>query len=217
MDIMNILLAVLLMGGMGLIFGLLLIAVDKKFAVQKDEKEEKIRNLLPGANCGACGFPGCDACAAAMAKGESAPDSCPVGGPDVEAKIREILGLAAAPAAAPAPAPAVPKPAAAPAAEVKPAAAPATSAEPVAKPAAKPHRVAEIDPELCVGCTMCKRNCKFEAITGEVKQKHTIDPEKCKGCGLCASKCPRKAITIKNPDGSIWTPPAPKPAAPAAN
>ena len=201
MDIMNILSAVLLMGAMGLIFGLLLIFVDKKFAVQKDEKEEKIRDLLPGANCGACGFPGCDACAAAMAKGESDPSSCPVGGPDVETKIREILGLAAAPAPAPKPAEA-------------PAAAPAATTVP--KPAAKPHRVAEINAELCVGCTMCKRNCKFDAITGEVKQKHVIDAEKCKGCGLCASKCPKKAITVRNPDGSIWTPPAPKaPAAPA--
>lgn len=207
MDIMNIIEAVLLLGGMGLVFGLLLIVVDKKFAVQKDEREVKIRELLPGANCGACGYPGCDGCAAAIVKGEAAPGACPVAGPDAEAKIREIMGLAAeaAPAAAPAPAAEQPKAAAA---------APAADAP---KPAAKPHRVAEIDPALCIGCTMCKRSCKFDAIVGEVKQKHTVDAEKCKGCGLCASKCPKKAIIIRNPDGSIWTPPAPKPAAPAAN
>jgi len=189
MDILNILYAVLLMGGMGAIFGVLLVIVGKKFAVEADPRVAKVRECLSGANCGACGFPGCDACADAIVSGKAAMDACPVGGPDAVAKIAAVMGAEA------------------PKAEAAPAA-PKASLE---KPAApKAHRVAVIDAQLCVGCTMCKRNCKFEAITGEVKQVHVIDAEKCKGCGLCASKCPKKAITIKNPDGSIWTPPAPK-------
>ncbi len=51
-----------------------------------------------------------------------------------------------------------------------------------------------IDPELCKGCGLCKRNCPVDAITGEVKQTHVIDPEKCIKCGTCINKCPFHAI-----------------------
>ncbi len=51
-----------------------------------------------------------------------------------------------------------------------------------------------IDPELCKGCGLCKRNCPVDAITGEVKQTHVIDSEKCIKCGTCISKCPFHAI-----------------------
>ena len=66
--------------------------MGKKFAVEVDEKEEQIRALLPGNNCGACGFPGCDGAAAAIAKGDAAPNICPVGGPAIAEQIGEITG-----------------------------------------------------------------------------------------------------------------------------
>ena len=79
----------------GIIVGFGLVFTAKKFYVEVDEKEAAVREVLPGNNCGACGFAGCDAMAAAIAKGEAPVSGCPVGGGPVAEKVAEIMGVSA--------------------------------------------------------------------------------------------------------------------------
>ncbi|MDI3522184.1 MAG: H+/Na+-translocating ferredoxin:NAD+ oxidoreductase subunit, partial [Bacillota bacterium] len=88
--------AILSLGGLGLVFGVLLGVAARKFAVEKDPKAVEITEVLPGANCGACGFPGCSGLAAAIAKGEAPVNGCKVGGAAVAARVAEIMGVQAA-------------------------------------------------------------------------------------------------------------------------
>ena len=79
----------------GIIVGAGLVYVGNKFHVEVDEKELAIRGCLPGNNCGACGYAGCDAVAAAIAAGEAPVNICPVGGNPVAEKIGDIMGVKA--------------------------------------------------------------------------------------------------------------------------
>ena len=90
-----IIISALTLGLLGLIFGLVLTYAGKKFNVPVDERIEKVRACLGGANCGACGFPGCDGFAAAVVKGEAPVNGCPVGGNPVAAMIASIMGTEA--------------------------------------------------------------------------------------------------------------------------
>ena len=93
MDIMAVVIAAAVVAAAGIVVGIGLGLFGEKFKVEVDEKELAIRAELPGNNCGGCGFAGCDALAKAIANGEAAPNTCPVGGAAVGEKIAEILGV----------------------------------------------------------------------------------------------------------------------------
>lgn len=90
-----ILLAVLLVAGLGLIAGLVLAVASVLMAVPRDEKAEALRECLPGANCGACGYSGCDGYAKAMAHEGAKVGLCSPGGEQVAAATAAILGVSA--------------------------------------------------------------------------------------------------------------------------
>lgn len=89
---MEILYAVLIISAIGLVFGIILSVASKFLAVPVDERQEKIREALPGANCGACGFSGCDGYAKAINDGTAEPNLCTAGGEATAKALSEILG-----------------------------------------------------------------------------------------------------------------------------
>ena len=78
MSVTGIILAAVIVGGTGLFIGVFLGVAGKKFAVEVDEREEAILGVLPGNNCGGCGYAGCSGLAAAIVKGEAEVGGCPV-------------------------------------------------------------------------------------------------------------------------------------------
>ncbi len=93
---MSILLSLLVLGLTGLIASILLYVVARQFAVEEDPRIDLVQAVLPGANCGGCGFAGCRALAEACVKAESTKGlSCPVGGDAVMDQVAAILMPAA--------------------------------------------------------------------------------------------------------------------------
>ena len=89
-----ILIAVISLGAIGLIAAIILYVASKKFAVYEDPRIAQVAEVLPQANCGGCGYPGCSGFADACVKAGSLEGKfCPVGGQPVMTQVAEILGL----------------------------------------------------------------------------------------------------------------------------
>ena len=190
MDWTSILTAVAIVSGIALIAGLGLAIASKIFAVPVDEKAQAIRECLPGANCGACGFSGCDGYAAALSEGKTTNTAlCAPGGNDAAKAIGEITGLAAG--------------------EVKPMAAVVlcrghhgNAETKLEYSGVKSCRMAmQIfgGPKECVyGCLGygdCMAVCEYDAIQlcdGVAK----INPLACRACRQCVKTCPKGLIEM---------------------
>ena len=88
-----ILKAALVMGLIGLLFGIILGIAAKVFHVEKDERISMILQVLPCANCGGCGFAGCSAYAEAVVKGAAPVGGCPVGGAQCAEQMADMMGV----------------------------------------------------------------------------------------------------------------------------
>ncbi|MCP2239562.1 RnfABCDGE type electron transport complex subunit B [Thermoanaerobacterium thermosaccharolyticum] len=179
------------LGGMGLVFGIVLAYASKKFEVQVDQKEVEVRNALPGANCGACGYPGCDGFAHAALMGDAPIDGCKVGGPSVAKKVGAIIGVRTD----------------------------VSSKKMVAfvkcngtrKNASEKYKYFGIDDcrsavqyqdglkECRFGCLSlgtCEKLCPFDAIHVNGDGIAVVDEDKCTGCGICVDACPKNIIEL---------------------
>ena len=95
MDMQNVIYAVAVLFIMGIVFAILLGVAAKVFAVEVDERVPLVRECLPGANCGGCGYPGCAGCAEAILAGKAPVTACAPAGAEGAAKIAEIMGMEA--------------------------------------------------------------------------------------------------------------------------
>lgn len=181
---------VLIVGSVGLLFGLGLAIASKKLAVSVDARIGRIQDALPNANCGACGYPGCAAFAKAVAEGKADPAGCIPGGSKTASMIAEIMGVAA------------------------------EEREPVmavvhCKGGKKEARERAIYDGIedctaavisgngskvcqygCLGLGTCVRACPFDALSINENGVAVVDPQKCTGCGKCVPACPRNLIEL---------------------
>lgn len=185
----DILWPVVVLGAMGLLFGVGLAIASKIFAVPKDARESQVRELLAGANCGACGFPGCDGMASALVKGDATIGNCPVTSMENAAKIAAILGEAIE------------------IGERKTACALcrggvhcsdrfAYAGYADCRAAAMVAGGEKACLQGCIGLGTCESVCQFDALTmGEDRLPH-VDPKLCTACGACAAACPRDLFAM---------------------
>ena len=187
---MGVIIASAALGGLGLAFGIILSLAFSKLAVEVDPREAEILNALPGSNCGACGFAGCQGLAEALAKGKAEANACVAGGSETAKKVAKILGV-----------------------EIEP------KIELVAfvacragiKQAKKKFTYSGVDNCQadallytgdkacvygCLGLGSCVKVCPFNAISINSDGLAVVNPKKCKSCQKCVKACPRNLISM---------------------
>lgn len=192
MDVLvDILIPVASLSLLGILFGGLLALANKVFSVEVDERVDQIIEVLPGANCGACGYPGCSAFAEAVAAGKAPVNGCPVGRKKVADDISDIMGVTAEEG------------------ERFTAKLACRGAKDVAKDKMEYHGAQDcraamlIDggpkacPYGCIGLGTCVDVCPFGAITMGDAGLPVFDEELCTGCNKCKNICPKQVIRME--------------------
>lgn len=190
-----ILYSVLSLGGVAAFAAFALLIVAKRFHVEEDPRIDVVAEMLPGANCGACGSPGCRGFAEALIEaanqGDISGKVCPVSPPEAMAKIGGVLGLEVA--------------------EAKPIIAVRCCG---GKIDAASRKIRYDGPESCAianslfsgekGCAYacfglsdCVKACDFGALSIDESGLPVVDEEKCVGCGVCVSVCPRRIMELR--------------------
>ena len=203
---MDILIASGILGGLGLVFGLVLAAASKVFYVETDPRLEQLNECLPGANCGGCGFAGCGAYAEAVLKGEAPVGKCASGGNEAAKAMAAIMGVEAGEVTRKV-------------ALVRCSGARTYDAEGNLTKGAKMKATYEGFHDClaaskvggsgplsckfgCLGYGSCTKVCKYGAIS--VKNGvAVVDEDLCVGCMACAQVCPRKIITAVEPSQNV--------------
>ncbi len=194
---MSVLYALLFFGILGALAGLALAFFDKKLSVGADERVEAVAELLPGANCGGCGYAGCAAMAKALADGEASVSSCGACSAENRKKIAVLLGKSDD--------------------EGKRYRAQVMCSgtneyalkKYVYKGIDDCHAAAKLGggpklcPDGCIGLGSCVKSCKFDAIK-VIDGVAAVDYDKCTGCGACTVSCPKGLIKLIPFDAYHW-------------
>lgn len=188
MDFNLILIAVLIVAGIGLIIGLVLAIASVVMSVPVDEKVEALTEALPGANCGACGYSGCQGYAKALAEGLAKNGACAPGGEKTAQAVAEILGEEVGTV------------------ERKVAVVRCMGIFDNTQDKVNYQGVSSCAAAMlvggkgacsygCVGLGDCTAACSYGAVSvcnGVAK----IETSVCKGCGMCVTACPKKIIAV---------------------
>ena len=185
-----ILAAVAILGGVGLVFAILIALANKKLKVWEDPRIDVVAGMLPNANCGACGVPGCRAFAERLVAGQSKPAGCNVASAAAREEIATYLGVDAGQAVK-----VVARMLCAGGAQVARQQAEYRGYQTCAAAAA----VAGGGKGCawgCLGLADCVRACTFDAMAMNAEGIPVIDVEKCTACGDCVIACPKDLLSL---------------------
>lgn len=193
---MEILIAILILGVLGLLFGIGLAVASKKFCVKVDPRLEKIYALMPGANCGACGKAGCMGLVEAMITGEAMPDKCALLKPEQREAVAKILGVTVSE-------------------KVKKTAVLFCQGGKKVKdrfhytgiPSCQAATLVLGGQKYCsygcLGFGDCIKVCPFDALRMGHNQLPIVDINKCRACSKCVKTCPRHLFTLVDQDKKV--------------
>jgi Na+-translocating ferredoxin:NAD+ oxidoreductase RNF subunit RnfB len=186
--------SVAILGGVATVFGAAISVVNARFKVWEDPRIEAVRDLLPGADCGACGQAGCRAFAEAVTSGRATPAECTVMGPDERDDVAECLGVTAGRV------------------DRRVARLLCAGGRPVAPYKAVYHGVescaaaaavtggGKACPWGCLGYADCAVVCDFDAIEMSPVGLPVVDLERCTACGDCVEACPLDLFVLMPSD-----------------
>ena len=192
-----VLTAILILGGVGLAFGLLIAFANAAFSVYEDPRIGVVAEILPGANCGACGLPGCRAFAERAVAGAIQIAECTVASAESRERIADYLGVDAGSAVK------------------RVARLLCAGGSDVAAQRATYRGVQTCGAAAtvagggkgcvwgCLGLADCERSCDFGAITMGPTGLPVVDPVRCTACGDCVEACPKELFTILPLDQSL--------------
>lgn len=176
--------SVAILGGVATLFGAAISVVNARFRVWEDPRIDAVRDLLPGADCGACGRAGCRAFAEAVIDGSAAPAECTVMGPDERADVADYLGISEGSADR-----RVARLLCAGGRDVAPYRARYHGVESCAAAAAVTGG-GKACPWGCLGYADCAVSCEFDAIEMSRWGLPIVDLDGCVACGDCVEACP---------------------------
>lgn len=185
-----ILTAILILGGVGLVFGVFIALANRRLWVWEDPRIDVVASMLPSNNCGGCGLPGCRAFAEAAVAGTVQPAQCNVMGADGVASVAAFLGVEAGTSVK-----RVARLLCAGGSDVA-----VTQAEyrglPTCAAAAAVAGGGKGCAWGCLGLADCERVCDFDAISMSETGLPIVDPVKCTACGDCVEACPKGLFTL---------------------